>query len=81
MDTSSERKELDQLQAECALLRSRLENVRQCIEPSLSSILGMTSLLLDSGLSGEQLEYTQVLRRSADKIGRASCRERVYSGV
>lgn len=68
MDTSSERKELDQLQAECALLRSRLENVRQCIEPSLSSILGMTSLLLDSGLSGEQLEYTQVLRRSADSI-------------
>lgn len=44
---------------------SLAEYLRQELEPPLSAIMGMSDLLQESGLSGEQVEYAQVIRMSA----------------
>ena len=62
----------EELRAELEAVRRAMEAqarhfhfLRQDLESSLSAILGMSDLLLESHLGGEQTEYVQVIRTSA----------------
>ncbi len=72
LPTTESNTELTAVRARLEALRCALESqtrhfdfLRQELESSLAAILGMSDLLLESNLGGEQAEYAQVIRASA----------------
>ena len=60
------------------LLGLRIDKVQQPARDQVILLLRGRRLLLNAGASASRIQLTETVR---DKIGRASCRERVFSTV